>query len=195
MALRLLLERQRLGQLHHLAGGEVEFAGASARVEIRETHLRELAAGGIVEIAPTHQAGPDEPALVAEPDVLADREVGQQGLLLEHHADAVPRGIGGAAQDDRLAAEEDSAGVRLIDPGQDPHQGRLAGAVLADQPDHLVRSQLQAHRFQRVHARKALVDVVERKGGNGHLMIFIRARSSDRATATMIISPCTACWT
>ena len=84
--------------------------------------------------------------LVAEIDVLADGEVGEQRLLLEHHADALPVGIGGLTQGDGLAGEQDLAGVRLIDAGQDLHQRRLAGAVLADQADHLVRADLDATR-------------------------------------------------
>ena len=43
---------------------------------------------------------------------------------------------------DRLAAEQDLAGIGLVDAGEDAHQRRLAGAVLADQPDHLVRPDL-----------------------------------------------------
>ncbi len=160
-----------------------------------EADLGELAAGGGIELAPAHQARAGEAPLVAEPDVLADREVGQQRLLLEHHADAVPGGVGGAAQRDRLASEQDAASVGLVDAGEDAHQRRLAGTVLADQADHLVRPHLDAHRLQRVHAGKALVDLFEGQGGDGHLTIFIRARSSDSATAAMIISPCTACWT
>ena len=70
----------------------------------------------------------------------------------------------GAAQDDRLAAQEDLAGVRLVDAGQDAHQRRLAGAVLADQAHHLVRPELEAHRLERMHAGKALVDAAAAPG-------------------------------
>ena len=38
----LLLQRQRLGELDHLAGGEVELGGARARVEV-DLDLGELA--------------------------------------------------------------------------------------------------------------------------------------------------------
>ena len=139
----LLLQRQRLGELDHLAGGEVEVGGAHARVDV-EPDLGELARGRGVERRASDQAGAGEPRLVAETDVLADREVGQQRLLLEHHADAVAGGVGGAGEARRLAAEQDRAGVGLVDAGQDAHQRRLAGAVLADQAHDLVRPDLEA---------------------------------------------------
>ena len=93
----LLLERQRLGELDHLAGGEVEVVGARARVDV-DLDLGELARGRGVERAPVDDAEARELPLVAEIDVLADREVGQQRLLLEHHADALALGIGGIGE-------------------------------------------------------------------------------------------------
>ena len=96
--------------------------------------------------------------LVAEIDVLADRQVGEQRLLLEHHADALAVGVGGAFDARRLAGDEDLAGVGLIDAAQDLHQRRFAGAVLADQADDLSGLDLDRDVLQRVHAGEALVD-------------------------------------
>ena len=66
-------------------------------------------------------------------DVFRDREVAEQVQLLEHHADAVGHRVGGVREDDRLAVEQDPSGRRPLDAGDHLHQGRLAGAVLADQ--------------------------------------------------------------
>ena len=52
---RLLLERQRLGELDHLARGEVEIVGARARVDV-EPDLGELARGRGVEPPPVDEA-------------------------------------------------------------------------------------------------------------------------------------------
>ena len=71
----LLLEGQRLGQLNHLAGGEVELRGSGRRVDV-DLDLLELASGGRIQLAPTDQAGPGERALGAQIDVLADGEIG-----------------------------------------------------------------------------------------------------------------------
>ena len=85
-------------------------------------------------------------ALVAEIDVLADRQVEQQRLLLEHHADAHAVRVGGVGQPDRLAVEQDLARVGLVDAGEDAHQRRFAGAVLAHEADHLVGPDLDRRR-------------------------------------------------
>ena len=57
MAAGGLLERQRLGDLDHLPGGEVELVGAGARVDV-EPDLGELAGGGGVEPLPVDDAEP-----------------------------------------------------------------------------------------------------------------------------------------
>src|SRR5262249_1634151 len=109
--------------------------------------------------------------------------------------DALRHGIAGTGDAGRPAIEQDLAGIGLVDAGEDAHQGRLAGAVLADQADHLVRADRQADMVERMHAREALVDTGQAQGvGGPHLTILSRLRSIDSATATMIIRPCTACW-
>ena len=162
MPARRLLQRQRLGDLHHLPRGEVEVVRPRPRIDV-ELHLRELPRGVGVEPPPVHDAGAGELRLVAEVDVLAHRQVGQQRLLLEDHADALAVGIGRILQPRRLARDQDPPGVRLVDPAQDLHQRRLARAVLADQPDDLAGPDLDRHALQRLHAGKALVHVLERR--------------------------------
>ena len=49
MAGRLFLERQRLGELDHLARGETEIVGAHARIDV-DLDLFELTRGGGVEV-------------------------------------------------------------------------------------------------------------------------------------------------
>ncbi len=104
MALCLLLQGQGLGQLDHLAGGEAELARADAGVDV-DLDLGQLAGGRGIEGRPVDEAQPGELALIAEEDILADGEVGQQRLLLEHHADALAHGMGSRQEADRLAAQ------------------------------------------------------------------------------------------
>ena len=118
---------------------KLEVLGAHARVDI-DLDLFQLARRRGIERRPAHEAEAGELRLVAEIDVLADREIGEQRLLLEHHADALAVGVGGVLNDDGLSADEDLARIRLVDAAQDLHQRRLAGAVLADEADHLVRA-------------------------------------------------------
>ena len=87
MTRRRFLERERLGEFDHLAGREIEVGDAGPGVDV-QFHLDELPARGRVERPPAHQAEADETAFVAEIDVLADRQIEQERLLLEHHTDA-----------------------------------------------------------------------------------------------------------
>ena len=74
---------------------KLELVRARARVDI-DLDLLELPRRGGVERRPLNEAEPRELPLVAEIDVFADRQVGEQGLLLEHHADPLPVGVRGA---------------------------------------------------------------------------------------------------
>jgi ABC-type uncharacterized transport system ATPase subunit len=66
-------------------------------------------------------------------DVLGDREIAEQVQFLEHHADAVAHCIPRRRERDLVAVEQYAAGGRLFDAGDDLHQRRLSGSVLADQ--------------------------------------------------------------
>ncbi len=56
------------------------------------------------------------------------------------------------------ALEQDAAGVLRVDPGQDLHHGRLAGAVFATQGVHFAGAQLEVGIVERVHPWKGLLD-------------------------------------
>ena len=71
-----------------------------------------------------------------------------------------------------LAADRHAAPVGLEHVGQDLDEGRLAGAVLAQQRHDLAARDVEAHALQRARAAEGLVDVVETKDGGP----FHRAR-------------------
>ena len=71
--------------------------------------------------------------LTAEEDVLGDGELGDQVELLVDDGDAVALGVAGAVQHERLAVEEQLAGVVGVGAAEDLHQRALAGPVLADE--------------------------------------------------------------
>ena len=137
-------------------------AGA-AHVE-RDAELGEDRLGILEHLAPAD----DAPAvLVADEDVLRDVEVGEeQGLLIDRR-DAEALGFGGAADRDRLAGEEDLATVRLVDSGDDLDEGRLAGAVLAEERVHLARIERQRNVLERLRRAEALGDVPHLEDGRG----------------------------
>jgi hypothetical protein len=68
-------------------------------------------------------------------------------------------------EDDRLTIEDDLAAIRLIDPGEDLHQGALAGAVLPDQPEDFAGMDFEANVLQGEHAGEALGDLLDPEQG------------------------------
>ena len=70
--------------------------------------------------------------LGAEIQVLGDRAVGEQVELLVDDADAGMARLQGMGEGDHLTVEGDRATARLMSAGDDLHQRRLAGSVLAD---------------------------------------------------------------
>ena len=69
--------------------------------------------------------------LMAQDDVLGNRQRRNQHEVLVDHADAKPDGVEGTADLDTLAVEGDLARVWPQQAIDDVHQGGLAGAVLA----------------------------------------------------------------
>ena len=118
--------------------------------------------------------------LAAEEDVLGHRAVGHQVDLLVDRADAGRLRLLRRGELDGLAVEQDLAGILPVIAGQDLDQGRLAGAVLADQRMNLARLDLERGRAQRRDAGEALVDAVHgekrRHGRSGYLFAAERER-------------------
>ena len=158
-------ERQRLGDLHHLALRHRQRAHDRLRVDVHAQALQAAAGLGV-------QAGPvDEPAgvrLAGEEDVLGHRQVRHEVQLLVNHRDAGrfrrPRG----REPHRLAVELDAALVGLQLPADDPHQRGLAGAVLAAHRMHFTAAQLEAHALQRGDRQEPLADALQ--GQHGRLL-------------------------
>ena len=63
--------------------------------------------------------------------------------MLVHHADAEAERIGRIADVNGLAVDGDVALVGGVGAEQDIHQGGLAGAVFAEQPQYVARFQRQ----------------------------------------------------
>ena len=74
-------------------------------------------------------------------------------------------GVGGAAEDDRLAVEQHLAGVRAVHPGQGLDEGGLARAVLPGERVDLAREQFQGDVLQGPYGAEGLGHV--RQGQNG----------------------------
>ena len=69
----------------------------------------------------------------AEQDVLGHGLRRDEREVLVDHAEPGRDRVARRAEGDRLAVEQDLAGIRPVQPGQDVHERALAGAVLAEQ--------------------------------------------------------------
>jgi hypothetical protein len=95
-------------------------------------------------------AGPERRDL----DVLAHGQAAERTAVLERPADPGARTSVRAPAGDVAAAELDRARRRGVEPGEQVHERRLAGAVRPDQPDDLVPVQLERDAVERLHARE-----------------------------------------
>ena len=96
--------------------------------------------------------------LAAEEHVAGDVQRVDELELLVDDRDAEPRGIDRPVHDNRRAVDANLARVGAMDAGQDLHQRRLAGAVLADERHDLPGRQLEVHAVERDDAGKPLGD-------------------------------------
>ena len=112
--------------------------------------------------AAAHVAPADDPAAAgpaAERDVLGDRQRRRVGQLLEDHPHAEPARRDRVERGVRLAPDDHLAGVRLVVAGDDLHQRRLAGPVLAEEGEHGPAGGDEVHAVEDLDAAESLADV------------------------------------
>ncbi len=144
-----------LDDLHELAIGEAERSDLEVRLE-PDAASGEMARGSVLDPAPADEAGQARRRLPAEQDVLGDGELRQQAELLMDERDAVRARLRRGRDLNRLTVDLDRAAVVREQAGEDAHDRRLAGAVLADQAVHL-------------RGRELEIDPGDRGGGAKHL--------------------------
>ncbi len=106
---------------------------------------------------PAHDAG-TVGRLVAEEHVLGHAQRRDDRQLLVDHADAGGQRVAGGAEMHRPPVDAHLAVIAGMDAGDDLHQRRLAGAVLADEAMHLAGQQREVDARQRGHAAERLAD-------------------------------------
>ena len=117
-------ERQRASERHPLA--------------LASAHRRRMAVGQGSELHPIqgpHDTGPDlrladAARAQAERDVVEDRLVREERVVLEHHPDITP--VGGNLRH-VLPVEVDAAGTQSVEAGDRPQQRGLAAAARPEQ--------------------------------------------------------------
>ena len=130
-----------------------------------------------------------------EAQVLGHRQMRRQHHLLVDHRDAeLEHALRATAARSLSPATTIVARIGLIGAGQDLHQRRLAGAVLADQPEHLAATDFEVDIVQRDDARKALADAAHRQdrlGNSRNLRVHRHSEdpaSRSRAALILILS-------
>ena len=108
--------------------------GGTAQIPLEPDPL----ADGLCRTHHLPPAHPPEPGrVVPDEHVLGRAEGGRQRELLGNHLDPEPHGMSRRLVAHRLPLPEEIAAVRLVLAGDDLRQRRLAGAVLADEPENL----------------------------------------------------------
>ena len=112
--------------------------------------------------------------LLAHPDVVGGREHTHQLKVLMDHADAQTLGILGGVDGDLFAVHQNGALVRLIDAGEHIHQGRFAGAVLAQKGQDLTGFYIQIDAVVGNHRAEGLGDPPHLNGVLlGHIVFLL----------------------
>ena len=104
---------------------------------------------------------PEARVLALQEHVVEDGQAGHQREILVDGVDAERARVDDRFQLHGLAEDRDLAGVGPVEAREDLDERRLAGAVVADQAEHLALAQVQAHVAQRRDRAEALGDVLD----------------------------------
>ncbi len=104
-------------------------------------------------------------------DILGDGQIVEHRRFLVDRGDAELRCVLRRAQAHGLAGDENCAGIRRVDSRENLDEGRLSGAILADQRRHLAAAQLERPVDERMHPREGLGYPGELKDGLRHLRL------------------------
>ena len=122
--------------------------------------------------------------LHAEDDVLGHRHHRDEHEVLVHHPEPARDRVLRRMEGHRLALDEDLPLVGLVQPVEDVHQRRLAGAVLAEQRVHLAAREVEVDVVVREDARKLLHDPAHLQDGGrgGHWagILWLRRERGER---------------
>jgi hypothetical protein len=98
--------------------------------------------------------------LAADEHVPGDRHLRDHGRVLVDGLDAAGHGLLRRPELDLLALDEDPAAVRRMGAGEHLDQGRLAGAVVADEPHDLAGLGMEVDVDERMHAAVPLLQAL-----------------------------------
>ena len=166
---------ERLHDLDALLFPERELPDARAGIDREPEALRELGDAPLDRALVEQKAAPDV-AVVAEHDVLRDRERRHETKMLVDHRDARVEGVARRMELSRLSEENDLPLVGAVQAREDVGERRLAGAVLSEQRMDLALRRLEVDAVVRDDAGEPFRDSPQRhrrlhgsSGGRGSL--------------------------
>ena len=148
------LAHERARDLHQLLVGQREALGRRVEVELAEPDPRQRGGGQAPLLGAVQPPAPA--ALLAEHHVVDHRHRGQHRQLLEDRGHAAGEGLPRIGEAHRAPVDQDLPRVRLHVPGEQPHERRLAGAVLAHEGVHAAGAADEVDAVERAHARERL---------------------------------------
>ncbi len=129
---------------------------ARLRVELDPEAVQQPSCGLQARLA-IHEKTGDHP-FAAEKDVVGDAEFGDEVEFLMDDGDPGCLGVAHIGEAGGFSIDADGALVVRVDAGQDLHQRRLAGAVLAHERMDFARAQFEAHILERRDAAERFRD-------------------------------------
>src|SRR5580692_10477122 len=149
---------ERASDLDQLALGQRQVAD-TRRWRNVEADLSKHGARIAHEFAATDRADARARQTACE-NILSDRLIRELTQLLVDNDDPGIQGVSGVMGSESLAPQLDRSLIRLMDAGQDLHERRFAGAVLADDAEHFALIERQRHLMENGNAEKRLRDAV-----------------------------------
>jgi hypothetical protein len=135
--------------------GDAEVAAEGVGIE-SGTETIEQFAGGAGLGGAADPAGPG--VLLSEEEVFPDAHGGDEIELLIDDGDPEASALMGRRDADGVAVELDGSGVGWLGAGEDPDEGALAGAVLAEEGVDFAGAEFEATVLKRSDAGKRLLD-------------------------------------
>ena len=154
------LAGQRLGDLDDLHLRHRQAAHFGARVDAGVEQI-EIAARLPLDGAIVDKAVPGRQSL--EQNVFPDAEARDEISLLMNRGDALAERIARRAELNRVAVQENAAGIGANEAGDDLDQRRFAGAVFAHQAMDFARLQVERNAVERLDAGEGFTDRFERE--------------------------------
>ena len=176
--------------LHNLTLADRDVLHPGAGIDIGPQHIQQLCgfADGPFGIG---KEGNGTSEQAGHKDIFRHCHGAEKDRLLMDKGNPCVFGLLGAGKGPRRAVNLDFALVAAEDAAQNVHQRRLAGAVDADQPQHLAVTGLQTHLVQRAHTRELLGDILHFQHSAPPYLVDSLERNTSIAITRTIMTPLT----